>query len=146
MKLNCEVRQASSNLDAKHYDTARIRKEYLVEKVMTPDEINMVYSMFDRISAGGAVPVKEELVLTPPEILRAEYFTQRREIGIINVGGTGIVKVGEEEYTIPFKEAIYIGRGEYGTAAAFAAILTVITAISLFLYMAISKSEDDIQL
>ena len=110
-KVNCTVRQASSNVDAKHYDTARLRSEYLVENVMVPDEINMVYSMFDRIIAGGAVPVKEELVLTPPEILRAEYFTQRREIGIINVGGTGIVKVGDEEYTIPFKEALYIGRG-----------------------------------
>ena len=111
-KVNCTVRQASSNVDAKHYDTARLRSEYLVENVMVPDEINMVYSMFDRIIAGGAVPVKEELVLTPPEILRAEYFTQRREIGIINVGGTGIVKVGDEEYTIPFKEALYIGRGD----------------------------------
>ncbi|MBQ3873193.1 MAG: 5-dehydro-4-deoxy-D-glucuronate isomerase, partial [Bacteroidales bacterium] len=110
-KINCTVRQASSNVDAKHYDTERIRKEYLVENVMVADEINMVYSMFDRIIAGGAVPVKEELVLTAPDILRADYFTQRREIGIINVGGTGIVKVGDEEYTIPFKEALYIGRG-----------------------------------
>jgi len=110
-KVNCTVRQASSNVDAKHYDTARIREEYLVQNIMVPDEINMVYSMFDRIIAGGAVPVKEELVLTPPEILRSEYFTQRRELGIINVGGTGVVKVGEEEYTIPFKEALYVGRG-----------------------------------
>ncbi len=111
MKLNCEVRQASSNVDAKHYDTARIRQEYLVTNLMVADEINMVYSMFDRIIAGGAVPVKEELLLSAPEILRADYFTQRREIGIINVGGTGIVKVGDEEYTIPNKEAIYVGRG-----------------------------------
>ena len=56
MKLNCTVRQASSNVDAKHYDTQRLRKEYLVENVMVEDEINMVYSMFDRIIAGGAVP------------------------------------------------------------------------------------------
>ena len=97
-KINCTVRQASSNVDAKHYDTERIRREYLVENVMVPDEINMVYSMFDRIVAGGAVPVKEELVLLPPDILRAEFFTQRREVGIINVGGPGSVKVGEEVY------------------------------------------------
>ena len=71
----------------------------------------MVYSMFDRIIAGGAVPVDEELVLEAPEVLRAEYFTQRREIGIINVGGAGVVKVGDEEYEIPYKEAIYVGRG-----------------------------------
>ena len=95
MKINCTVRQA----------------EYLVENVMVPDEINMVYSMFDRIIAGGAVPVKEALVLTPPEILRSDYFTQRRELGIINVGGAGTVVVGEEEYHIDYKEAIYVGRG-----------------------------------
>ena len=111
-KINCQVRQASSNVDAKHYDTARLRSEYLIENVMVPDEINMVYSMFDRIIAGGAVPVKEELVLSAPDILRAEFFTERREVGIINVGGTGIVKVGNDEYTIPFKEALYVGRGK----------------------------------
>ena len=93
MKLNCQVRQASSNVDAKHYDTERLRKEYLVENVMVPDEINMVYSMFDRIIAGGAVPVKEELLLSAPDILRADWFTQRREVGIINVGGPGSVVV-----------------------------------------------------
>ena len=111
MKINCEVRQASGNLDARHYDTARLRSEYLVTNLMVADEINMVYSMFDRIIAGGAVPVKEDLLLSAPDILRADYFTQRRELGIINVGGTGIVRVGEEEYTIPFKEALYVGRG-----------------------------------
>ena len=110
-KINCTVRQASSNVDAKHYDTARLREEYLVTNLMVADEINMVYSMFDRIIAGGAVPVKEELVLEAPEILRAEWFTQRRELGIINVGGDGIVKVGDEEYVTPHKEAIYVGRG-----------------------------------
>ena len=87
MKINCQVRQASSNVDAKHYDTERIRKEYLVQNIMVADEINMVYSMFDRIISGGAVPVKEDLLLSAPEILRADYFTQRRELGIINVGG-----------------------------------------------------------
>ena len=112
MKVNCEVRYPSHQDDAKHYDTSRLREQYLVKNLMVPDEINMVYSMFDRIVAGGAVPVKEELILTPPEILRSEYFTQRREVGIINVGGTGVVKVGDEEYEIPFKEALYIGRGD----------------------------------
>ena len=111
MKMNCQVRQASSNVDAKHYDTERIRKEYLVQNLMVADEINMVYSMFDRIIAGGAVPVKEELLLSAPEILRADFFTQRRELGIINVGGAGTVKVGEESYHLEYKEAIYVGRG-----------------------------------
>ena len=66
MKINCQVRQASGNLDAKHYDTQRLRQEYLVENLMVPDQINMVYSMFDRIICGGAVPVQEDLLLSDP--------------------------------------------------------------------------------
>lgn len=112
MKVNCQVRYSSHQDDAKHYDTAKLREHYLVEKVMVPNEINMVYSMFDRIVAGGAVPVKEALTLTPPEVLRAKYFTERRELGIINVGGAGVVTVGEEAFTVPFKEALYVGRGD----------------------------------
>jgi len=111
-KINCDVRQASSNLDARHYDTERIRREYLIENVMVPGQINMTYSMFDRIIAGGAVPVKEALVLEAPEILRAEFFTSRREIGVFNVGGAGTVTVGDEVFHLDFKEAIYIGRGQ----------------------------------
>ncbi|MCF0167516.1 MAG: 5-dehydro-4-deoxy-D-glucuronate isomerase [Bacteroidales bacterium] len=112
MKLNCTVRYASHQDDAKHYDTAKLREHYLVETVMAPDEINMVYSMFDRIIAGGAMPVNESLLLTAPDVLRAEYFTQRREIGVINVGGKGTVKVGEEIYELDHKEALYICRGD----------------------------------
>ena len=111
MKLNCTVRQASHYEDAKHYDTEKLREHYLVEKVMVHDEINMVYSMFDRIITGGAVPVNEDLLLSAPEVLRADYFTQRREIGIFNVGGAGTVVVGEDEYHLEYKEALYIGRG-----------------------------------
>ncbi len=112
MKIHCQVRQASGSRDAKSYDTARLREEYLVEGLMVADEINMVYSMFDRIIAGGAVPVHEELLLSPPPILRAEHFTSRRELGIINVGGSGTVRVGEESYSLDFKEALYVGRGD----------------------------------
>ena len=90
-------------MDAKHYDTERLRQEYLVENLMVADEINMVYSMFDRIICGGAVPVKEDLLLSAPEVLRADFFT--------HVGGEGIVQVGEESFRIPFKEALYVGRG-----------------------------------
>lgn len=112
-KVNCEVRYASHQDDAKHYDTETLRKHYLVENVMVADEINMVYSMFDRIIAGGAMPVHEALELTAPEVLRADYFTQRREVGVINVGGAGTVTVGGEKFELDFKEALYISRGNH---------------------------------
>ena len=63
-KINMEVRYPSHQDDARHYDTATLRKHYLVEKIMAPDEINMCYSMFDRIIVGGAMPVAETLTLT----------------------------------------------------------------------------------
>lgn len=111
MKTNYELRNASHPADAKHYDTERLRKEHLIETLFTPDEVNLVYSMYDRMVAGGVMPVKESVKLEPVAMLRAEYFTERREIGMINSGGAGVVTVDGKAYEIDFKEALYIGRG-----------------------------------
>ena len=113
MKTNYEIRYASHPEDAKSYDTTRIRRDFLIEKVFAADEVNMVYSMYDRMVVGGAMPVNEELKLEAIDPLKADFFTTRREVGIFNVGqGEGIVKVGDETYTLGFKEALYIGRGD----------------------------------
>jgi len=112
MKTNYEIRYAAHPEDAKRYDTARIRKDFLIETVFAPDEVNLVYSMYDRMIVGGAMPVAESLKLEAIDPLKAEYFTQRRELGIYNVGGAGTVKVGEETFELDFKEALYIGRGD----------------------------------
>ncbi len=112
MKLNSEVRYASHPADAKHYDTKQIREHFLVEKVFAADEINIVYTMIDRMICGGAMPVEEVLELKPIDILRAEYFLTRREMGIFNVGGKGIVKAGDKVYEMNYKEALYLGRGD----------------------------------
>lgn len=110
MKTNCEVRYSSHQDDAKNYDTEKLRKHFLVKNLMVPNEVNMVYSMFDRIIAGGAVPVTETLELEPVEILRSEFFTERRELGIINVGGAGTIIAGDKSYDLNFKEGLYLGR------------------------------------
>lgn len=112
MKTNYEIRYASHPEDAKSYDTARIRRDFLIEKVFVSDEVNMVYSMYDRMVVGGAMPVAETLKLEAIDPLKAEHFTTRREIGIFNVGGEGTVKVGDEVFELGFKEALYIGRGD----------------------------------
>ena len=112
MKTNYEIRYAAHPEDAKHYDTARLRRDFLMETIFVPDEVNMVYSMYDRMIVGGAMPVAEALRLKAIDPLKAEYFTQRRELGIYNVGGAGTVKVGEESFELDFKEALYIGRGD----------------------------------
>ena len=95
MKTNYELRYASNPQDAQSYDTTRLRKDFLIEKVFAADEVNMVYSMYDRMIVGGAMPVKEALPLEAIDPLKAPFFLTRRELGIFNVGGAGIVRVDD---------------------------------------------------
>ena len=112
MKTNYSIRYAAHPDDVKHYDTERLRRDFLIEQVFTPDQVNMVYSMYDRMVVGGAMPIGEQLPLEAIDPLKAPYFTTRREIGIFNVGGSGTVRVGEEIFDLDYKEALYIGRGD----------------------------------
>mgnify|MGYP003293212248 CR=1 FL=1 len=111
MKTNYEVRYAAHPEDAKHYDTTRIRRDFLIETVFAADEVNMVYSMYDRMIVGGAMPAGEALKLEAIDPLRAQWFLERRELGIYNVGGAGIVRHGDDVFELDYKEALYLGRG-----------------------------------
>ena len=113
MRTNYETRYAAHPEDAKGYDTQRLRRDFLIEKIFSTDEVNMVYSMYDRMIVGGAMPVNEALLLEAIEPLKADHFTTRREVGIFNVGGKGIVRVGNDTFELDYKEALYIGRGDY---------------------------------
>lgn len=106
-----ELRTASSPRDVKTYDTARLREEFLIQDLFRPDEVKMVYSHIDRIITGAAMPVNKALTLATGEELRAEYFLQRREMGIINIGGAGKVTVDGTAYTLRHRDGIYVGRG-----------------------------------
>ena len=110
MAINYEVRFSNHPEDAKQYDTEKLRKEFLVEKLMVPGEINLVYSMNDRYIVGGAVPATE-LELTTIDPLRSEHFCDRRELGIINVGGAATIRVDDRDYDLEYKEALYVGAG-----------------------------------
>ncbi len=112
MKSTCEIRYASHPDDVKKYDTQKLREHFLVEKLFSENEVKLVYSMVDRMVAGGAMPAGEKLELVPEPIFRSESFTSRREMGIVNVGGPGKVKVNDKVYGLEFKEALYIGKGE----------------------------------
>ena len=112
MKLNYEVRYAAHPDDAKSYDTTRLRKDFLISNLMVADEINLVYTMYDRLIVGGAVPVSETMELTAIDPLRAPFFLWRRELGIINVGGSGFVEVDGQTFELDYKEALYLGKGD----------------------------------
>ena len=111
-QLNYTVQTACHPNDVKHYDTERLRSSFLMEKVMAPDEINLTYTLYDRLIYGGVMPVNRVLVLETFDDLKAEHFLDRRELGVINIGGNGIVTVDGKEYPMTFKEALYVGCGK----------------------------------
>jgi len=106
-----EERYAYHPEDFKGYDTQRIRNEFLVEKVMDPGNIRLVYSAIERFIVGGAVPLDKPLVLESIDPLKAEYFCYRREVGIISVAGPGSIVVDGTTYKMNFRDALYIGKG-----------------------------------
>lgn len=106
-----ELRTAASPKDSRYYDTKRLREEFLIDDLFKPDEIKLVYSHIDRIITGSAVPVKQTLRLTAGEELRAAHFCDRRELGVINIGGEGRITIDGKDYTVGPKEGMYIGMG-----------------------------------
>jgi 4-deoxy-L-threo-5-hexosulose-uronate ketol-isomerase len=112
MKTNYELRYAAHPEDAKSYDTKRIRRDFLIETIFSADEVNMVYSMYDRMIVGGAMPVNETLHLEAIDPLKQPVFLRRREIGIYNIGGKGRVKVADDVIELDYKEALYLGSGD----------------------------------
>ncbi len=106
-----ELRTACSPEDFKHYTTERLRKEFLVEKIFFEDDIKLVYSHIDRIIFGGAMPVEKALPLTAGDELRVPHFLDRRELGVINIGGDGIIVADGKEYKVVSRDGMYIGMG-----------------------------------
>lgn len=110
MATNYETRYASSPEATKKLDTAALRKEFLISNLMENGKINLTYTHYDRYIAGGAVP-DQPLKLETIDPLKAEYFLERRELGIINVGGSGSIEVDGTSYELDHKDALYVGQG-----------------------------------
>ena len=107
--MTLDIRYGNHPDDSKKYDTDALRKNYLIEKVFVKDEIALTYSHQDRMIAGGAMPVDKELTLGSTKELGTEYFLERREMGMINVGGKGTVVLDGKEYALGYKDGLYIG-------------------------------------
>jgi 4-deoxy-L-threo-5-hexosulose-uronate ketol-isomerase len=106
-----EFRYAHHPEDVKKYSTEDLRREFLINDLFNEDKIKLVYSMYDRLIVGGIMPSIQALKLEPTDDLKAQHFLDRRELGIINVGGAGKVTVDGEIYELGNKEALYIGKG-----------------------------------
>ncbi len=106
-----DIRYAVHPEHMKTLDTVNIRKQFLVESLFEKNAMKMVYSHVDRIIAGGACPAGEKLELNVTKELGVDWFLQRREMGIINVGARGSVHVDGEEYCLENRECLYVGMG-----------------------------------
>ncbi|NWO00500.1 5-dehydro-4-deoxy-D-glucuronate isomerase [Tetragenococcus halophilus] len=107
---NMETRYTHSPEDVRHYDTEKLREEFLVEKVFVPGEINLTYTHNDRMILGGVVPTDKELEVQLDKQLGVDYFLERRELGVINIGGPGFVSIDGEKEPMKKQDGYYIGK------------------------------------
>ncbi|MFI5915924.1 5-dehydro-4-deoxy-D-glucuronate isomerase [Dactylosporangium sp. NPDC051541] len=114
-----EVRHASSPEDVDRMGTEELRGRFLVPGLVAGAMVRLVYSHHDRLVVGGVTPGTESVALPNPGALRSEYFLERRELGVVNVGtATGRVTVDGEQFELAPKECLYVGRGARDVAFA----------------------------
>lgn len=105
-----ETRFQNSPAETRQMTTAQLRENFLVQNLMQDDSVQLVYSHYDRVIIGGAKPVNKTLALPNHPELRADYFLQRRELGVINVGGAGIIIADGKEFAINKLDCVYLGK------------------------------------
>src|SRR4051812_28322431 len=104
-----EIRFQNSPEETSQMNTQQLRKNFLIEQIMQPGKIKLVYSHYDRMIVGGAVPAASPLALANEPELKAAYFLERREMGIVNVGGKGIVSADGASYEMDKLDCLYLG-------------------------------------
>lgn len=109
--MHIQVRHAANPTDFKQYTTQRLREDFLMEKLFVPDQLHCLYTHYDRMIVGGVKPVGQTNKLHNYEELKADYFLERREMGVLNVGGEGAVMVDDDSYTLQNRDCLYIGKG-----------------------------------
>ena len=111
-----DIRYSCHPRDFQRYNTEEIRKEFLIQNLYRPDEVSAVYSHVDRMVTVGCMPVKKAVPIDQgidvPVNFGTQYFLERREIGIFNIGGPGRIMTGGQEYALNYKDCLYIGMGE----------------------------------
>ena len=106
-----EIRFQASPKEVKGMSTEELRSNFLIQQLMQLDTLRLVYSHFDRVIIGGVKPAEKKVSLPNEPELRADYFLERREIGIINVGGAGTVEADGILYNLEKLDALYLGKG-----------------------------------
>ncbi|MDH6363979.1 4-deoxy-L-threo-5-hexosulose-uronate ketol-isomerase [Enterococcus sp. PF1-24] len=107
---NMETRYTHSPKDIRHYSTAELREEFLIEKVFVPGTISLTYTHNDRMIFGGVTPTDKPLEIVLSKELGVEYFLERRELGVINIGGPGYIEIDGKKETMKKQDGYYIGK------------------------------------
>lgn len=111
MAFSMHTNYAHSPKDIEHYSTAELRDQFLVEHLFTPGDINLTYTYNDRMIFGGVTPSTEPLEIVLDKQLGVDFFLQRRELGVINIGGEGTITIdGDTQDMVPH-DGYYIGMG-----------------------------------
>src|SRR4051794_23357397 len=110
-EMSIEIRQVSHPDAVKRFDTHELRSHFLIEQLFASGEVLLTYSHIDRLIIGGAMPVEQPIEMPTPKAVGTDSFLQRRELGIINIGGEGRVRVGRDSYDLSPRDALYIGMG-----------------------------------
>jgi 4-deoxy-L-threo-5-hexosulose-uronate ketol-isomerase len=106
-----DIRYLADQVRYQRMDTAELRQTFLIDDLFQPGKVVLHYTEADRAIVGSVVPLAKTLTLTGGKELASDYFGQRREVGIINIGASGKVGLDDQEYILENSEAIYIGRG-----------------------------------
>jgi 4-deoxy-L-threo-5-hexosulose-uronate ketol-isomerase len=106
-----QVRYAVGPNETRQFNTTELRENFLIETLFTPNSLQLCYSHYDRVIVGGAMPVDGPVDLPTYPELRSDFFLERRELGIINVGGAGSVTVDGQTYDLAKLDGLYVGRG-----------------------------------
>jgi 4-deoxy-L-threo-5-hexosulose-uronate ketol-isomerase len=106
-----QIRHTNSAKETRQMDTDQLRENFLVSDLMQEDNLQLVYSHYDRVIIGGAKPVNKSLDLPNHPELRAEYFLERRELGVINLGGKGKVSIDDQTFELDKLDCAYAGKG-----------------------------------
>ncbi len=145
-----EIRFTQSPAETQAMQTQALRDNFLVSNLFTDNKINLTYSHYDRVIIGGVKPVSETVALPNPAELRAEYFLERREIGIINVGGDGTIVADGVSYAISKMDCLYLGKGTQAVsfksnAASNPALFYILSAPAHHIYPAAVCTKQDAQ-
>ena len=107
---NMDTRYTHSPKDISHYSTEELREEFLVEKVFVPNEVSLTYTHNDRMIFGGVTPTTESLEIILNKELGVDYFLERRELGVINIGGPGFIEIDGRKESMKKQDVYYVGK------------------------------------